>query len=150
MSARRGSIDPRFARFQLCVGRSRIDKFGVFAAELIPAGKRVIQYVGQRITQREAVRRQVKRFLSGGSSRTYVVQLNRRWCIDGSVGGGGAELINHSCSPNLTVRKMHGKVFLYSAKKIAIGKELSYDYGYSCVFPCRCGSKKCRRTMCHF
>lgn len=142
-------LNPRFACFKLSIRRSRIERFGVFTKETIPAGKRVIQYTGERISQREAMRRTVKMFFSGRSERVYTIQLNRRAKLDGSVGGSGAEFINHSCDPNLTMRKMRGKIFLYSFKKIKTGQELTVDYGFRCSCPCRCGSAKCRGTMCH-
>jgi len=121
----------------------------VFAGEAIPARKRVIQYTGERISEREGLRRAVRMLWAGKAARIYTVRLNRRWRIDGSVGGSGAELINHSCDPNLTMRKMRGQIFLYSFKKIRAGEELTVDYDFRCSVPCRCGSSKCRGTMCH-
>jgi uncharacterized protein len=140
---------PKLANFKLRIGRSRIERFGVFAGEAIPARKRVIQYTGERINEREALRRAIKMLWRGKAGRIYTVRLNRRWKIDGAVGGSGAELINHSCDPNLTMRKIRGRIFLYSFRKIKTGEELTFDYGFRCSLPCRCGSSKCRGTMCH-
>lgn len=140
---------PKLANFKLRIGRSRIERFGVFAGEAIPARKRVIQYTGERINEREALRRAVRMLAAGTAGRVYTVRLNRRWKLDGSVGGSGAELINHSCDPNLTMRRIRGQIFLYSFRKIRAGEELTVDYGFHCSCPCRCGSSKCRGTMCH-
>jgi uncharacterized protein len=142
-------LNLKLANFKLRIGRSRIERYGVFAGEAIPARKRVIQYTGERISEREGLRRAVRMLWAGKAARIYTVRLNRRWKIDGSVGGSGAELINHSCDPNLTMRKMRGQIFLYSFKKIRAGEELTVDYGFRCSVPCRCGSSKCRGTMCH-
>jgi len=142
-------VNPKLANFKLRIGRSRIERYGVFAGVAIPARKRVIQYTGERISEREGLRRAVRMLWAGKAARIYTVRLNRRWKIDGSVGGSGAELINHSCDPNLTMRKMRGQIFLYSFKKIRAGEELTVDYGFRCSVPCRCGSSKCRGTMCH-
>jgi SET domain-containing protein len=142
-------LNPKFACFHLDIRRSRIERLGVFTKEVIPQGRRVIQYTGERISQREAMRRTVRMFLSGKAERVYTVLLNRRSKLDGSVGGSGAEFINHSCDPNLTMRRIRGKIFLYSFKKIRAGEELTVDYGFRCSCPCRCGSTKCRGTMCH-
>jgi SET domain-containing protein len=139
---------PKLANFKLRIGRSRIERFGVFAGEAIPPRKRVIQYTGERIGEREALRRAIKMLCAGKAGRVYTVRLNRRWKIDGSVGGSGAELINHSCDPNLTMRKIRGRIFLYSFRKIRAGEELTLDYGFHCSCPCRCGSSKCRGTIC--
>lgn len=142
-------VNPKFSCFQLHIRGSQVDRFGVFAGEIIPAGKRVIQYTGQRIRDREVMRRAMKRFFAGKAERTYSVHLNRGWKIDGSVGGSGAEFINHSCDPNLTMRKIRGQIFLYSPRKIRSGKELTADYGFRCSCPCHCGSRHCRGTICH-
>ena len=109
-------LNQKLARFKLRIRRSRIERFGVFTEETIPPGKRVIQYTGERISHREAMRRTVRMFLAGKAGRVYLVRLNRRWSLDGSVGGSGAEFINHGCDPNLTMRRIRGQVFLYSGR----------------------------------
>jgi SET domain-containing protein len=142
-------VNRKFSCFQLHIHHSPIDRLGVFAGEMIPAGKRVIQYTGERISDREATRRAVKQFLAGKAERIYLVRLKRNWKIDGWVGGSGAQFINHSCDPNLTMRRMRGRIFLYSLRKIRPGEELTADYGFRCACPCNCGSRHCRGTMCH-
>ena len=142
-------LNPKLACFKLHIRRSRIERFGVFTEETIQPGKKVIQYTGERISGREANRRAVRMFLAGKAERVYLVPLNRRSKLDGSVGGSGAEFINHSCDPNLTTRRIRGKIFLYSFRKIRAGQELTVDYGFRCSYPCHCGSSKCRGTMCH-
>jgi SET domain-containing protein len=142
-------VSAKLACFRVRIARSRIERYGVFAEEAIPRGKRVIQYTGERISERESMRRLIRRFRIGKADRTYVARLDRRWLIDGSVGGSGAEFINHSCDPNLTMRRLRGQIFLYSFKRIKAGEELTVDYDFRCSCPCRCGSKKCRGIMCH-
>lgn len=142
------SINLKLACFKLFIRRSRIERYGVFAAETIPAHKRVIEYTGERISRREDMRRAVRMFLARKAERIYSIRLNRRFVLDASAGGSGAEFINHSCDPNLTVRRSRGRVFLYSFRKITAGEELTVDYGFRCSFPCHCGSSKCRGTMC--
>ena len=151
MSLRRAVplVNAKFSCFQIHIRHSPVDRFGVFAGEMIPAGKRVIQYTGERISDREALRRSIKQFSMGRAERIYSVHLKRGWKIDGSVGGSGAEFINHSCDPNLTMRKIRGQIFLYSLRKIRSGAELTADYGFRCYCPCHCGSRHCRGTMCH-
>jgi uncharacterized protein len=143
-------LNPQFASFELVIRRSRIERLGVFTQETIPLGKRVIQYTGQRISKREFTRRVVKAVWAGKAKRTYTVHRGGRSVLDGAVGGSGAEFINHSCDPNLTVRRIRGQIFLYSFRKIKAGEELTVDYAFRCPCPCRCGSSKCRGTMCHF
>lgn len=151
MPIRRGAprrIDPKFACYGLKVGRSAIDRFGVFAAEAIPGHRKVIEYTGERLNDREAMRRAAKLFLEGKAGRVYMLGIGR-WTVDGATSGSGAELVNHSCKPNLVLRRMNGRAFLYSLRRIQPGEELTYDYGFRCYCRCRCGSTKCRGTMCH-
>ena len=86
-------IDPRHACFKLEIKPSKIHRFGVYAGERIPASRKVIEYTGQRISNREANRRDWGKY-------TYLFELDRYWTLDGSIGGSGAEIINHSCDPN--------------------------------------------------
>jgi hypothetical protein len=54
----------------------------VFTEEPIPPRKRVIQYTGQRISEREAMRRSATMFLAGKAERVYPVRLNARSKLD--------------------------------------------------------------------
>lgn len=107
-----------------------------------------MEYTGKKITHKEHLRLLIGQALEGKDSRTYMVKLNRRWRVDGSVGGSGAEFINHSCDPNLTIQITKGRIFLRSRKRIRRGQELTADYGFRCSCPCRCGARNCRGVMC--
>jgi len=150
MTPRRKSppkIDPRYACFRLRVAHSPIHRSGVFAAEPIPAGKRVIEYTGERISPQERSRRLRK---PGRPKRILTAFLNSRTVIDAIAGGSGAEYINHSCEPNLSVRKTAGRILLYSGRRIRKDEELTVDYGISPrarKYRCHCGSQKCRGTL---
>jgi len=136
-------IDPRFARFRLRLGRSHIHGWGVYAAEPIPARHKVIEYTGERISRRESRRR-------GLGPRTYLFTLDNYWTLDGAVGGSGAELINHSCAPNLYSWIFKGHILYMSMRDIRRGEELTVDYRFSDKVkevPCRCGSAHCRGTI---
>src|SRR5271155_3939521 len=124
-------IDPRFTPFLLLVGRSRIHRHGVFAGETIPRNRKVIEYTGERISWRASARRFNNILRTGRPRRFYFFILNRRWVIDGAVGGSGAELINHSCDPNLARRRIRGHIYYYSRKRIRTGEELNVDYHFS-------------------
>jgi hypothetical protein len=82
--------------------------------------------------------------------RTYFAGINRYWFLDGSVGGNGAERINHCCEPNLNVRKARGKIYFYSLRPIRKGEELTFDYHFAeerIKIPCHCGAPGCRGFM---
>lgn len=140
----------RASRYELRLRRSRIHRFGVFAGRDIPAKARVIEYAGERISRHETRRR----FLEGSPGRNrqqiYLAKLDKYWSIDGAVGGNGAELINHSCDPNLTLWKWRGRLWLRSLRRVRTGEELRYDYGFAKNgerVKCHCGSGKCRGTI---
>jgi uncharacterized protein len=136
--------------FHLRIRRSSIHRLGVFAGEPIPSGVKVIEYTGERISRRE-VRRRFLQISKGRSGRcNYLARLDLYWSIDGSAGGSGAELINHSCDPNLAPRKGRGRLWLVSLRKIRRGEELVCDYRFSKKgepMPCCCGSPACRGTI---
>jgi SET domain-containing protein len=76
--------------------------------------------------------------------------LNARWAIDGAIGGSGAELVNHSCAPNLKVRRRRGHLLFVSRRAIAAGEELTIDYRFSPdidLVACKCGTPSCRGTI---
>ena len=136
-------IDPRYVCFKLLIQPSKIHRFGVYAGESIPANRKVIEYTGQRISNREASRRD-------GGRHTYLFELDRHWTLDGSIGGSGAEIINHSCEPNLIARVMKGHILYMSLRRIRRGEELTVNYNFaadSSAGPCRCGARNCRGTM---
>jgi SET domain-containing protein len=139
-------IDPPVSRFRLKISRSLIHRLGVFAREAIPRRRLVIEYVGDRITRAELLRRFRKR---GKPKRICFATLNRYWIIDGWKGN-GSEFINHSCEPNLYVWKLRGRVLFCSRKRIRPGEELTVDYRLGRRIgrvACHCGSPKCRGEM---
>jgi SET domain-containing protein len=136
-------IDPRHACFRMEIRESKIHRRGVYALERIPARRKVIEYTGERISRRETKRR-------GQGSLTYLFTLDDYWTIDGAVGGSGAEIINHSCDPNLYSCIMRGHILYLSQREIRPGEELTMDYRFSDKIKkvrCRCGSSVCRGTI---
>jgi uncharacterized protein len=138
------TLSPRIAsetaRFALEIRDSPIHRHGVFAAEAISANERVIEYTGERISYNEGVRRRVRPHL-------YLFWLSPGWLIDGAVGGGGAEFVNHSCEPNVAADVCEGRVFFRSLRDITAGEELFFDYkvrGDAPPMPCHCGAVTCR------
>src|SRR5689334_17818149 len=133
-------LDPRFACFKMEIRPSKIHRYGVYALENIPAGRKVIEYTGEKISRRETARR-------GHGPFTYLFTLDSYWTIDGAVGGSGAEIINHCCDPNLRTMILKGHILYMSRRPICTGEELTVDYRFSDKFDhvrCRCGAKSCR------
>jgi len=127
----------------LIIKPSEIHRWGVFAGEHIPANKKVMEYTGERISRKETKIR-AERPLN------YIFTLNKYWALDGSVGGSGAEFINHCCEPNIRtwIYKEH---ILYMSKRVILpGEELTVDYHFDKdvdKVPCACGAAKCRGTI---
>lgn len=137
------SIDPRFCNFRLIVKPSSIHRWGVFAGERIPSRRKVIEYTGERVSQREAKRRAER-------EHVYLFELNRYWWVDGATGGSGAELINHSCDANLRSTILRGHILYMSARVIEPGEELTVDYNFDADaerWECRCGAPNCRGVI---
>jgi SET domain-containing protein len=139
---------PRIDETQACFGmrlaKSKIHRWGVFATEFIPGGRKVIEYTGEKISRRETKRRADEREF------TYLFTLDSYWTIDGAVGGSGAEFINHSCEPNLKSKIVKGHILYMSLRDIKPGEELTIDYRFDKKVervPCQCGAANCRGTI---
>ncbi|HLK62437.1 MAG TPA: SET domain-containing protein-lysine N-methyltransferase [Bryobacteraceae bacterium] len=137
------SIDPRHTRFKLVIRESKIHQRGVYAGEDIPARHKVIEYTGEKINRRETK-------IRGDGPLTYLFTLNDYWTIDGSVGGSGAEIINHCCEPNLYTCIFKNHILYMSKRRILRGEELTIDYRFEKNVErvvCRCGARNCRGTI---
>jgi uncharacterized protein len=124
------------------VRQSSIHGRGCFASTAIAAGTRIIEYIGRRISLREANERYWER------PSTYLLGLSDGTVIDGL---GKASFINHCCDPNCRVEEDDGRVWVWSLCDIATGEELTFDYKLRnsgvVDMPCRCGARHCRGTM---
>ena len=146
---RHSQVAPGTSRFHLRIGRSPIQGLGVFAEEDILPRRRVIEYTGARFTRRQLESRLAAIHARKGRMPRCLFRVGRNCYLDGGIGG-GAERINHSCDPNLRVRKIRDRLFLFSTRRIHVGEELTYDYCYRPPSPrkiCRCHSPKCRGTI---
>lgn len=94
---------------------------GLFAARVYEKGERVIEYLGEIISDDEAQRR-------GGK---YLFELNDEWTIDGKGRQNTARYINHSCKPNCypELSDDETQVFIFTKRAIAPGEEFTYNYG---------------------
>jgi SET domain-containing protein len=134
-------IDPKYCCYRLRAAKSNIHRWGLYAAENIPANRKVMEYIGEKIGPLEAKRR---------GKTPYLFVLDDHWTIDGGVGGSGAELVNHSCQPNLVSRIMKGHIIYMSLRAIRKGEELTVDYNYDETdetMTCLCGKHNCRGVI---
>ncbi len=136
-------IDSRYASFQLSVRPSAIHRWGVYAEQFIPYGHKVIEYTGERCNRRETAKRAARPL-------NYMFTINSYWALDGSVGGSGAEFINHSCDPNIRSWICKGHILYMAARDIQPGEELTVDYHFEAEVEeviCACGAANCRGTI---
>ncbi len=138
------------------VRTSSVHGRGVFARVPIPAGKRLIEYKGERISWDTAIERAAAAAHPIG--HTYFFSLADGRVIDGASKGNSARFINHSCEPNCEpFEHDDGRVYIYTLRDIEAGEELSYYYALiyegrhtaavKRAFPCRCGAPSCTGTM---
>ena len=138
-------INPEYASFALKIKPSKIHRWGVYAAEDIPARRKVMEYTGERISRRETRRRSEEQ-----GRMIYLFTLDNYWTLDGAVGGSGAQYINHCCDPNIKTVIQRGHILYMSKRTIRKGEELTVDYHFAKDIeevPCRCGSARCRGTI---
>ena len=144
-----------FAGRRIQVRRSGIHGKGVFALRPLRKGEVVIEYTGEIITWREALRRHPHD--PKDPNHTFYFHIDDKHVIDAKVGGNFARWINHACSPNCEADEDDGRVFIKTLRTIAPGEELFYDYGLTIderytpklkqQYACRCGTRACRGTL---
>jgi uncharacterized protein len=137
------------------VRNSKVHGRGVFAARKIPAGARIIEYAGERISWKEACRRE--NLKPADCFHTFFFSLESGRIIDGGSKGNDARWINHACEPNCEAREEDGQVFIHALRDIRRGEELNYDYGLIMeqrhtaalkrAYACLCGAPSCRQTL---
>ena len=121
----------------------------------IPKGERLIEYIGEVITWKEALRRHPHD--PNDPNHTFYFHIDEDHVIDALYGGNSSRWINHACAPNCLPLEEDGRIFITAKRNIKAGEELNYDYGLvidapitkelKAEYPCWCGSKKCRGTL---
>ena len=128
----------------LLLRSSQIHSVGCYTTSGIPSGSKIVEYSGRKITAEQGDA------LYEGLEITYLFGLeDGRHVIDGN---GMAAFINHSCDPNCETDEIDGHIWIISARDIAAGEELTYDYNLYDgeapeEAPCFCGSRHCRGSM---
>jgi hypothetical protein len=149
------SKTPTTAGARIQTRKSGVHGKGVFAAEDIAEGATVIEYTGEVISWKEALRRHPHD--PAQPNHTFYFHIDDKNVIDGKVTGNAAKWINHACEPNCEADEIGGRIFIRALRDIAKGEELNYDYGlvidlpYTpellAEFPCWCGAPGCRGTL---
>lgn len=137
------------------IRESPIQGLGAFATRQIPAGTRLIEYAGERLTPDQADARYPE--LPGERHHTFLFAIDDEWVVDAAVGGNDAKWINHSCDPNCDAVVDDGRIWIETIRDVQPGEELAYDYAYKLEerhtpaarrkYPCNCGARGCRGTL---
>ena len=130
---------------------SRIHGKGVFARTLIPAGMRLMEYKGERITDKQS------EVLYADTTHTFLFMLDSTMVIDGGQNGNTSRWINHSCEPNCEANEEADRVYIDALRNIADGEEITIDYNLYLEerhtaklkreYACGCGKRRCRGTL---
>jgi SET domain-containing protein len=136
------------------IRESPIQGKGAFATEFIPAGTRLIEYAGERLTTAQTDARYPE---EGDRHHTFLFAIDDVVVIDAAVDGNEARFINHSCDPNCDAVVDDMRIWIEAIRDIEPGEELAYDYAYELEerhtpaakkrYPCFCGSPNCRKTI---
>ena len=132
------------------VRESAVHGRGVYAAQFIPEGTRIIEYTGQRVSWEAAPDDE-------NDPLTFNFGLENGEVINPEVAGNDARWINHCCNPNCEAIEEDNRIFIYAMRDIEASEELFYDYAMEIdepiteeskrKFACHCGASNCRGTM---
>lgn len=146
--------DQRFAPLPLAavaVRRSGVHGHGVFAVRAFRAGQEIGPYPGRRYAADDAR-------ADWNDQLTYLFGLSDGSMIDGAQGGNATRHLNHACEPNVEAVESYDLagdlvVGIKATRRIRVGEELLLDYALdvdgadTALYPCRCGSSRCRGTL---
>jgi len=122
------------------VGRSKTG-LGLFATQEIAKGQFIVEYLGTRLTTKEAIE------VESRGSNKYLFEVNSRWTIDGSPRTNVARYTNHSCRPNAEADVKKGRVLISAKRRIKPGEEITFHYGKS-YFDIFIKPKGCKCVKC--
>ena len=145
--------------------RSNIHRIGLFAKVAIPNQAKVIQCVGDRLTQVEADLRELNYLEEEVDNYMFQMDGVGRQVIDATRRGGPAKFVNHSCQPNVKGRTIingylqpngeviyKASIWYFALRDIAAGEEILTDYALKRyngdrLRTCFCNSVQCRTVL---
>src|ERR1700761_3090515 len=108
------------------VRNSPVHGSGVFATRAIKKGERIIEYLGDRVSHKEADRRYESK--AENDSHTFLFIVDSKTVIDAGIDGNDARYFNQSCDPNCESIVEKKRVFIEAIRDIGTGEEMTYDY----------------------
>jgi len=131
---------PAYQKFDVVAGPSAIDGLGVFAAEAIPARRKIGEIRGERMSV-EAARIRATRH-----ERIMIVEVSADEAIDFAKSTDPMRYTNHACTPNARLCIRQGRVEFHALRAIAPCEEITVNYGathHEGRLACRCGAPAC-------
>ena len=131
---------PSPQRHDVEVRPSRIDGQGVFAAEPVPARRKIGEIRGESLSVDDA------RIRATRHERIMIVEVSSRRAIDFTKSPDPMRYTNHSCAPNARLLIRRDRVEFYALRPIATGEEITVRYGethHEGRLECRCGAPGC-------
>jgi hypothetical protein len=128
------------------VRRSRIGN-GLFTTRAFGPGETIVQIRGRVVHYSVLWKR-------GGTFLDNCIRFGPETYLD--PGDDPGRYVNHSCLPNAGIRKDRNRLFLFAAKRIAAGREVTFDYSTTIgdddvwTMRCRCGRASCRERIKRF
>jgi SET domain-containing protein len=134
--------DPQ--KYAVLVGPSAIEGQGAFAAEPIPARRKIGEIRGESVSTKEAHAR--ARAADRASGHIFMIAISERRSIDATSSADPLRFANHSCAPNMVIKVEQGRVAFYAMRDIDPGEELTAGYGpthHAGRLTCHCGAPGC-------
>jgi SET domain-containing protein len=135
---------PAYQKYAVEVRASAIDGLGAFAAEPVPAQRKIGEIRGESLSVEDA------RIRATRHERIMIVELSPKRAIDFSKSADPMRYTNHSCSPNARLSIANSRVEFYALRVITPGEEITVDYGethHAGRLACRCGAAGCRGAL---
>lgn len=130
--------------------------WGLRVDEPVAAGKFIIEYVGEVISNEMKIARlDAHRREHPFDHNMYLMHLGDSKFIDARFKSNNARFINHSCAPNCELQKWTvgrvNRIAIVSLRPLEALEELTYDYQFhtsrATDFKCHCQAPACRGTL---
>src|ERR1044072_1544662 len=94
--------------------QSPIHGIGGLARVDISTGSHVIEYLGEKISAAESLRR-------CEANNQFIFALDDQTHLDGNITGNSARFLNHSCAPNCEAVLEEGRIWIAALRDIQAG-----------------------------